>query len=111
MTDEDMTKLCAEVMGISLCCCDPSGVAPPHFKEKPDDDSWADYWPLYDDAQAMALVKRFQINICWFEVNVPSPFKPTVYMGDRDDLNRAIVECVVQIQLERTQTEKSWKEA
>ena len=80
MTDLEMTKLCAEAMG-------PSG-----RDERT-------YDPLHDDAQAMALVKKFQINIAWYEVNMPRPtFEPTVYMWRKKDLNRAIVECVAKMQ-------------
>ena len=53
-----------------------------------------------DDAQAMELVKKFKINICWYEVNLPS-FEPTVYMWMRDDLNLAIRECVAKIEAKK----------
>ena len=44
MTDPEITKLCAEAMGFGT------------FK---DDESPSGYNPLHDDAQAMALVKKF----------------------------------------------------
>jgi hypothetical protein len=85
MTDLEMTKLCAEAMGT------PPWVVGDQYP----DSEW--FWPLRHDAQAMALVKKFKINVIWYEVNVSSGgFEPTVYMWSRDDLNRAIVECVAE---------------
>ena len=56
MTDLEMTKLCAEAMGIKASDWDNEyhGSIPP---AKPP------YDPLLDDAQAMALVKRFCLDI------------------------------------------------
>ena len=64
-----------------------------------------EYDPLTDDAQAMALVRRFRINVIWFEVNMAggSRFEPSIYMwADKPEaLNRKIVHCVAALQQER----------
>jgi hypothetical protein len=82
MTDLEMTKLCAEAIG--------------------EYELWANapeqYDPLHDDAQAMALVKKFQLCLTimedgtWMVEHVTNKrFDST----SRDtDINRAIVECV-----------------
>jgi hypothetical protein len=96
MTDLEMTKLCAEAMGF------------PCFKN--DLGRWVEanvmgsvYDPLHDDAQAMALVKRFCLDI---ECYAREPVW-TVLFDDNEryskvrectDLNRAIVECVANMQ-------------
>ena len=79
LNDDEVTKSCAEAMGWTS--------------------RFVDYDPLHDDAQCMALVKKFNINICWHEINIPSNFQPTIYMWLRDDLNRAICECVADMQV------------
>ena len=88
MADLEMTKLCAEAIDEPYIGFDAKGHK-----------VYCEYDPLHDDAQAMALVKKFQINIAWYEVNMPRPtFEPTVYMWRKKDLNRAIVECVAKMQ-------------
>lgn len=102
MTDLEMTKLCAEAMRLKEYAipmnggnCDPKPITlGPHYN------------PLHDDAQAMALVKRFNLSMwgteqgewrgvaCWRnEVEALREF--SVYSTD---LNRAIVECVAKMQ-------------
>ena len=58
--------------------------------------------PLHDDAQAMALVKKFRLTIghCgslyvveWWGSGTESP----EVWAENNDLNRAIVECVAKI--------------
>ncbi len=91
MTDLEMTKLCAEAMGIA------------NIYETPD----GGYDPLTSDAQAMALVKRFPVNI--WNGDVPAKRYRVVCswreegvlkeIGSwNDDINRAIVECVSKMQ-------------
>lgn len=94
MTDLEMTKACAEAMGIGVedsfgklaayAKCDG------HLVQEI-------YDPLHDDAQAMALVKRLKLTIArehhgdrW---GVGKPWPETM----NTDLNRAIVECVAKM--------------
>jgi hypothetical protein len=116
MTDLEMTKLCAEAMGIEyresttkygqpikLMIPNPYG-----------EGSWT-YDPLDadHDAQAMALVKRFGLivepyGVPLTKLSVPSKWfvqawhnKSIQWMGVEDaDLNRAIVECVAKMKLQ-----------
>jgi hypothetical protein len=104
MTDLEMTKRCAEKMGwkhyglasktvcykVSVCAI----IA--------DNDKGGDqvFDPLHDDAQAMALVKRFNICIdqgrhdhCGASIRIMN----TIYSATSPDLNRAIVECVAKL--------------
>ena len=48
MTDLELTKLCAEAMGIEIS------------PVRHGDGDFSLYDPLHDDAQAMALVKKFE---------------------------------------------------
>ena len=103
MTDLEITKRCAEAMGIDKKFWPMRFSAPDMFGdesifvtsiEKPT------YNPLLDDAQAMALVKHLQLAIsppdsvvdwCVFDVNDDSA---QVFSCD---LNRAICECVAKL--------------
>jgi hypothetical protein len=109
MTDLEMTKLCAEAMGISATET-KAGDLGVHR-----DASGAVYYnPLHNDAQAMALVKRFGLTIqasaplfIDHGTHVERPPVWTVTGGGPSindlawsgyaDLNRAIVECVALI--------------
>ena len=94
MTDLEITRLCAEAMGFAFiaetgtCCY--AGNDPRQVREE--------YRPLHDDAQAMALVKKFKIGIgredgdCMWAVG--RIFIETI----NKDLNRAICECVAEMQ-------------
>ena len=106
MTDLEMTRLCAEAMGLryqtgydskaeyadSICLYD-SGSNLWHTV----------YDPLHDDAQAMALVKRFGLFLGKFSkgdywcVETHARFEE-LYHYRSDDLNRAIVNCVARMQ-------------
>jgi len=83
MTDFEITRLCAEAMFTEYC--------PPPM-----------YDPLHDDAQAMALVKKFDISISRGGQATESPWwRATIHLrrGCSDkDLNRAICECVAKMQ-------------
>ena len=80
MTDLEMTRLCAEAMnlpmiqGNSICS--------------------ADYDPLHNDAQAMALVKKFHIALGWNDPGWGAFRQDIKSWVTNDDLNRAIVECI-----------------
>lgn len=133
MNDLEMTKLCAEAMGWKHlgavgATLPPSVKYPSEAAAQSNGKLWClsggnDWWldpnghhicgvcsaipdPLHDDAQAMALVKRFNLAIR------PPQFVPTcqwhVWTDSSDtgsgknsgiaiDLNRAIVECVAKM--------------
>lgn len=95
MTDLEITKACADAIGLAFpedgdsVLIDVGSVLP------------GGYDPLHDDAQAMALVKKFGLGIyregdewgCY-------KFRPTGPHPDvsNSDLNRAICECVAKMQ-------------
>ena len=93
MTDLEITRLCAEAMGWEV------------FEEG--GNLWERaglviYRPLHDDAQAMALVKKFRLSIGtdadqWYLVLPDYPYKET----NHADLNRAICECVAKMQAKK----------
>jgi hypothetical protein len=121
MTDLEMTKLCAEAMGWQYL--GDIGTDHENSNGRPYCLSGGkDWWkspegetvcnhcygrvpdPLHDDAQAMALVKKF--GICLEPPMLPTmdwlAWKPLGSESDRSsnykDLNRAIVECVAKMQ-------------
>jgi hypothetical protein len=90
----EMTRLCAEAMGLEW-------VADWLVCPKGDDHDYSDtygYDPLHDDAQAMAILKKFHLTVDdsnsgdWFVVGIGGA------QGEHADLNRAIVECVAKMQ-------------
>ena len=98
MTDLEMTRLCAEAMklrneyrsklgGLFVFVTDEYG------------EQWSHYDPLHDDAQAMALVKKFELQL---SSGAFHPMKWTVWRefksAESVNLNRAIVECVAKMQ-------------
>lgn len=110
LTDLEITKLCAEAMAFALSYPIP-GI--PHISHH----SWFDrdtsengvplkvYDPLHDDAQAMALVKRFRLWIApqpddFWEVD---GWRDGVYLGVSESKNllRAVCICVAKMQLSR----------
>ncbi len=98
MTDLEKIKLCAEVMGevVIQALVDGSGclnVQTQHYQ----------YDPLHDDAQVMALVRKFKLS-----VNPQADGSCEVSYFDADDeirvdakegINCAIVECIAKMQL------------
>jgi hypothetical protein len=99
MTDLEMIKKCAEKMGIDF-------VSERHLTYRSNNSGPLKIWtPLHDDAQAMALVKKFNLNL---NHTLPSPenhtgdwmvsaYKDMNTYGCSGDLNRAIVECVAKL--------------
>ena len=99
MTDLEITKLCAEAIGLtqfsdgSVDCRAIGGVFGDNFA------------PLHDDAQAMALVKKFRIK-CNFHYDAGEWIAEDPYCGNlvrkaeawNENLNRAICECVAKMQ-------------
>ena len=106
MTDIELTKACAEAMEIrfvvwqGVCWMGRLG------------DREAIYDPLHDDAQAMALVKRFLLVIepdgncpecqywavTWINKSRAKGMRSITARKVPDPLNRAIVECCAKIQ-------------
>ena len=99
-----MTKACAEAMNVELPDRDDP-VAMMFVRGKVRTaEGWTKYDPLHDDAQAMALVKRFNMGIGqdsegrWSAVMQ----KPTYCQSfHHATLNAAIVHCVAALQRER----------
>ena len=103
MTDLEITKLCAEAVGVSVHEYQDGSLY--HFGGLCEG-GIEDYDPLHDDAQAMALVKKFGL-VCdpqqdgqdfaddpGWEVWLLDPET----MSINPDLNRAICECVAKMQ-------------
>ena len=95
MTDLEITKACAEAMRIDveLRSRDFSG-----------NNYWArgngdDYNPLHDDAQAMALVKKFGLHTGFqsFDNLWGCLAQDGITKTYNTDLNRAICECVAKM--------------
>ena len=96
-----MTKLCADAIGLVV-----NHVS--HYEDGPEaeDEGMLEtaagfsYDPLRDDAQCMALVKKFRLGISgvisksWHV----SFLNPLSYYLVHANLNRAIVECVAKMQ-------------
>lgn len=68
------------------------------------------YDPLRDDAEAMALVKKFRLDVepqkrdrvdGWSIYRQENMFAPPMADSWNQDLNRAICECVAQMQLQK----------
>ncbi len=92
MTDLEITRLCAEAMGLM----GESGYA---LIGRMDNHP---YDPLHDDAQAMGLVKKFGLRIehsspsAIWTVQAEGPL--TLPRFNAEDLNRAVCECVARMQ-------------
>jgi hypothetical protein len=89
LTDLEMTRLCADALGIdrALAYCD--GYCRP-----------GTFDPLHHDAHAMALVKRFDLEIRppYTQANMDWSVRHFKTRSRNLDLNRAIVECVASMQ-------------
>lgn len=101
-----MTKLCAEAMGFKLLYADDTSF--PVCIESVNGAGFFD--PLHDDAQAMALVKKFKLMVTPVFNRTGYDWVVTDYKGDGKGgsvapgpsiqditLNRAIVECVAKM--------------
>ena len=103
MDDLTATRLCAEAMGLILFDCtidsDYDGDFQPWVVEK---DSGGLYDPLHDDAQAMALVKKFTLSVGfnrgWGCVKNDENGMLLSGAYHFDSLNKAIVECAAAMQ-------------
>ena len=92
MDDLEMVRACAEAMGlreaVMACdmCASAGGLSVSTGAPK--------YWPLTDDAQAMALVKRFGLSFGRYTNGEWGAWAGTSLATREADLNRAIVRCV-----------------
>lgn len=99
MTDLEIVKKCAEKMGYesALAGWKVGQESTYDSVEILSENGWEDYDPLHDDAQAMALVKKFNLSIMklnnWLVNDAPNQKDSTI----NKDLNRAICECVARM--------------
>lgn len=105
-SDLEMTRLCAEAMGIPLRDVRTGNDGWLVIADKRELPPYNFYHPLTDDAQAMALVKKFGLSInqqdhdediwdaVWFD---PADMDNEIESGKQKTLNRAIVECVSRV--------------
>ena len=117
MTDLEITRLCAEAMGHGLAEYEGklyvwSGKSSPRMLAL--DELGPPYDPLHDDAQAMALVKKFPISIMPIQMlgQKACIYRVTAICGDIKvtedaNLNRAICECVANMQTTHTTKQPS----
>ena len=99
MTNLEMIKRCAEKMDYDVST-DIHGVV--FFRtDGTKQPERHDYDPLHDDAQAMALVKKFELSIAPDFMDSGCAVFVVVCGGVKThshDLNRAIVECVAKME-------------
>lgn len=98
LSDLEITRLCAEAMELS-----PFAVNGEKYVVIGETPNRYEYCPLTNDAQAMALVKKFRLKI-WCgqftqEWHVSAPDADHYVQGSLDpSLNRAICDFVAQLQ-------------
>lgn len=97
MTYEEMTRLCAEAMGIPVSLLGGRWRVNPYHNDE--------YSPLHDDAQAMALVKKLGISLnttgngVWCvsqSVSDVTHQMQAICLDEVTDLNLGIVTCVAK---------------
>ena len=96
MTDHEITQLCAQAMGYSIRLSALRGMTP---YDPVQIGLGTLYDSLHDDAQCMALVKKFRLGLTtdgtwWFVGCHENKYTPV----QSSDLNRAICECVAKMQ-------------
>ena len=113
MTDHEMTKLCAESMGYKpyravmngvIQNCSEHGI---YVFSDSDERGYTEYQPLHNDAQALALVKRFNVKLT--KTPKYETWRTVAYSEDNyflfattnQDLNRAICETIAKMQQEK----------
>jgi len=107
MTDLEMTRLCAEAMGLSVTLHPIRGTIMRYWFMEGSVER--EYAPLHDDAQAMALVKKFYLLVNNGVGSSSTNIWHVQTQDDKDesienaDLNRAIVECVAKMQAAKGQ--------
>lgn len=105
MTDLEITKACAEAMGLKIIAT--AGDGPDVYVEGPSYPGRQGYdiYFFNDDAQAMALVKKFGLligrgNFVTKRRIVMFPGKPesAAMCESETEINKAICECVAKMQ-------------
>ena len=98
MNDLEITKLCAEAMGYTVYHADCETI---HCNET------GCYYPLQNDEQAMALIKKFKLSVGepfadgenkWLVNKSTKRYPGGDFNVFSSDLNRAICECVAKMQ-------------
>ena len=101
MTDLEITKLCAEAMDVLVEEEYWAGIGAKVLVTSEWDENYqcrCRYDPLHNDDQAMALVKKFTLQV-WMPVNgVWEAIWPHHAKARSESINRAIVECVAKMQ-------------
>lgn len=101
MTDLEMVKRCAEKMGLDFYEVERN--EPEHTIRLFGPALSNAYWPLHDDAQCMALAKKFALGMDYNRLinqwHVIGCNADTVIKAQAANvnLNRAIVECVARL--------------
>ncbi len=114
MTDLEITRLCAEAMGLPYKLGGADNQDWPYEEDIVLYDEGSNMWhtmysPLRNDEWAMALVKKFKLSIIWTDRHLDGWLVRGWYTGrktrralceevDNADLNRAICECVAKMQ-------------
>ena len=110
LSDLEITRACAEAMGYVIDENTSASFSYTAIWVKRPDAPPGIYYPLVDDAQAMALVKNKYLSIdlgsdAWF---VRAPYDALINENNRvaahSDLNRAICECVAKLQQAKAAT-------
>jgi hypothetical protein len=117
MTDLEMTRLCAEAMGIpcKVSFDKRSNADYIEINTGRDPGNEGEYDPLHDDAQAMALVRwlvRYNDNeqleisnhVVFYQHRDLTYTQFGDFSGSDGHLNRAIVECVAKMQSAATES-------
>ena len=93
MTDLEITKLCGKAMGVRLRLAKAGEVKEWMIQA----DNGQIYDPLHDDAQAMALVKKFHLGLAWS--GYWSAYEQgNGASGSNASINHAICEAVAKMQ-------------
>lgn len=102
MSDIEVTKLCAEAMGLSYKTSDecedvfPGSIG---LYDKGSNMWHSSYNPLWNDAQAFALVKKLRLHISETRSGDWHVCRGVDYDETNDpDLNRAVCICVARLQ-------------
>lgn len=101
MTDLDIVMRCAIRMGYCFLASKAGDILKVRDTSIDSGDQWVIYNPLHDDAQAMALVKKFGLSICYDETAADTHRWESFGKENKStfakDLNRAICECVAAL--------------
>lgn len=98
MTDLEIIRRCAEKMGIEWFGEYGESDTDTIFLDIAREGDVVEYNPLTDDAQCMALVKKFRITVSNQEGGKWGAFKNHYdCWSENADLNRAVCECVARM--------------